>query len=182
MGCWRVWLLLTIAAGCHHPRPAVALRPEQPTAAPVARELPLTKPAPLAFDGQGVPPPPARTAVALQGDAFRKLTRPEGVEPLPRNRALHRLLVDGATVEYRDEDGAVRGAQVRVIDFDDPERNDWLAVNQFSVTENKHTRRPDVVLFINGLPLAVLELKNAAAENATMAERLGCREIFLEPE
>jgi type I restriction enzyme R subunit len=55
-----------------------------------------------------------------------------------------------------------------VIDFDDPENNDWLAVNQFTVVENKHTRRPDVVLFVNGLPLAVIELKNAADENATI--------------
>jgi len=55
-----------------------------------------------------------------------------------------------------------------VIDFDQPSANDWLAVNQFSVTENKHARRPDVVLFVNGLPLAVVELKNAADESATI--------------
>ncbi len=72
------------------------------------------------------------------------------------------------TVEYRDAEGNIRGAQARVIDFDDPTNNDWLAVNQFSVVEHKHSRRPDVVLFVNGLPLAVLELKNAAAENATI--------------
>jgi len=101
-------------------------------------------------------------------DAFRKLTRPEGADLIVRNRALHRLLVDGVTVEYRDADGSIRGAQARVIDFDDPAGNDWLAVNQFSVIENKHSRRPDVMLFVNGLPLAVLELKNAAAENATI--------------
>ena len=101
-------------------------------------------------------------------DAFRRLTRPEGADLLPRNHVLHRLLVDGVTVEYRDEEGVVRGAQVRVIDFDDPGNNDWLAVNQFTVSENKHTRRPDVVLFVNGLPLGVIELKNAVAENATI--------------
>ena len=72
------------------------------------------------------------------------------------------------TVEYRDAEGSIRGAQARVIDFDDPANNDWLAVNQFSVTENKHSRRPDVVLFVNGLPLAVLELKNAASEDASI--------------
>jgi len=110
---------------------------------------------------------PALPAEALD-DALRKLTRPEGAEPIVRNRALHRLLVDGVTVEYRDADGSIRGAQARVIDFDEPAGNDWLAVNQFSVVENKHARRPDVVLFVNGLPLAVLELKNAAAENATV--------------
>ncbi|MDB6181639.1 type I restriction endonuclease subunit R [Paracoccus fistulariae] len=101
-------------------------------------------------------------------DALRKLIRPEGVELILQNRALHRLLVDGVTVEYRDVDGAIRGAQARVINFDRPEANDWLAVNQFSVAENKHARRPDVVLFVNGLPLGVIELKNAAGQNATI--------------
>lgn len=110
---------------------------------------------------------PALPAEALE-DAFRKLTRLEGADLIVRNRALHRLLVDGLTVEYRDADGRIRGAQARVIDFDDPAGNDWLAVNQFSVVEHKHSRRPDVVLCVNGLPLAVLELKNAAAENATI--------------
>lgn len=110
---------------------------------------------------------PDLPAEALE-DAFRKLTRPEGADLIQRNRAVHRMLVDGVTVEYRAADGAIRGAQARVIDFDDPDNNDWLAVNQFSVTENKHTRRPDIVLFVNGLPLAVLELKSPADENATI--------------
>jgi type I restriction enzyme R subunit len=110
---------------------------------------------------------PQLPAEALE-DAFRRLTRPAGTERVVRNRAVHRLLVDGVTVEYREPAGNVRGAQVRVIDFDDPTDNDWLAVSQFSVVESKHSRRPDVVLFVNGLPLAVVELKNAADENATV--------------
>ena len=110
---------------------------------------------------------PALPAEALE-DAFRKLTRPEGADLIQRNRALHRLLVDGVTVEYRDADGAIRGAQARVIDFDDVWANDWLAVNQFTVVEQKHSRRLDVVLFVNGLPLAVMELKNATDEDATI--------------
>ncbi len=110
---------------------------------------------------------PALPAEALE-DAFRKLTRPEGADLIQRNRALHRLLVNGVTVEYRTQEGEVRGAQARVIDFDEPANNDWIAVNQFAVVENKHSRRPDVVLFVNGLPLAVLELKNAADEDATI--------------
>ena len=85
-----------------------------------------------------------------------------------RNRAVHRMLVEGVTVEYRRKDGAIAGTQVRVIDFDTPASNDWLAVNQFTVSEGQHTRRPDVVLFVNGLPLAVIELKNPADENATV--------------
>lgn len=101
-------------------------------------------------------------------DALRKLIRPEGVELILQNRALHRLLVDGVTVEYRDVDGAIRGAQASVVNFDRPEANDWLAVNQFSVAENKHARRADVVLFVNGLPLGLIELKNAAGQNATI--------------
>jgi len=105
--------------------------------------------------------------VALD-DAFRKLPRPEGAELSARNRAVHRLLVDGVTVEYRTPDGEIRGAQARVLDFDSTDANDWLAVNQFTVAENKHNRRPDVVLFVNGIPLAVVELKNAADENTTI--------------
>ncbi|MFN8650585.1 MAG: type I restriction endonuclease subunit R [Gemmatimonadales bacterium] len=110
---------------------------------------------------------PALPREALE-DAARKLTHPEGVDLLQRNRALHRLLVSGVSVEYRTSSGDIRGTQVRVIDFDDPSCNDFLAVNQFAVQENKHSRRPDVVLFINGLSLAVLELKNAVDEDATI--------------
>jgi type I restriction enzyme R subunit len=107
------------------------------------------------------------TAEALE-DAFRKLTRTDPPSLLERNRAVHRMLVDGVTVEYRRPDGSIAGAQARVLDFDEPDNNDWLAVNQFTVAEGQHTRRPDVVLFVNGLPLAVIELKNPADENATV--------------
>ncbi len=110
---------------------------------------------------------PSLPASALD-DAFRRLTRPEGSTPEARNRAFHRMLVDGVTVEYRDKEGRVRGAQAQVIDFDNPNRNAWLAVNQFIVTENRNTRRPDIVLFVNGLPLGVVELKNPADEDATI--------------
>jgi type I restriction enzyme R subunit len=101
-------------------------------------------------------------------DAFRRVTRPEGATLEARNRALHRMLVEGVTVEYRRRDGSIGGAQVRVIAFDSVETNDWLAVNQLTVVENKQTRRPDVVVFVNGLPLALVELKNAADEDATI--------------
>ena len=110
---------------------------------------------------------PDLPAAALD-DAFRKLARPEGATLEARNRAFHRMVVDGATVEHRTDNGAIRGAQARVIDFDDPANNDWLAVNQFTVVEIKHERRPDVVLFVNGLPLGVIELKNPADEDATI--------------
>ncbi|MBW6504930.1 type I restriction endonuclease subunit R [bacterium] len=110
---------------------------------------------------------PALPSEALE-DAYRKLTRTDAPSLLESNRAIHRLLVDGITVEYRRKDGSIAGAQAQVIDFDDPDNNDWLAVNQFTVVDGQHTRRPDVVLFVNGLPLAVIELKNPADENATV--------------
>ncbi len=100
--------------------------------------------------------------------ALRKLTRPEGASLEVRNRAFHRMLVNGVEVEYREPDGGIRGDQARVLDFDDPYANDLLAVNQFTVTDNHNTRRPDVVLFVNGLPLAIIELKNPTDEDATI--------------
>ena len=110
---------------------------------------------------------PALSADSLD-DAFRRLTRPEGSTLEARNRAFHRMLIDGVTVEHRTSDGRIRGAQVSVIDYERPEANDWLAVNQLTVIEDKSTRRPDVVLFVNGLPLGVIELKNPADEDATI--------------
>ncbi len=101
-------------------------------------------------------------------DAYRKLARADAPSLVERNRAVHRMLVDGVTVEYRRRGGSIAAAQARVIDFDVPDNNDWVAVNQFTVAEGQHTRRPDVVLFVNGLPLAVIELKNPADENATI--------------
>ena len=110
---------------------------------------------------------PSLPTEALE-DALRRLIGPEGSTLEARNRAFHRMLVDGVTVERRTDGGAIRGAQVKVIDFDNPTNNDWLAVNQYTVTENRSTRRPDVVLFVNGLPLGVIELKNPADEDATI--------------
>ena len=110
---------------------------------------------------------PDLPAAALE-DAFRKLTRPEGPTPTARNRAFQRMLAEGVTVEYRTAEGALRGAQAWAIGFDDPAANDWLAVNQLTVSENKHVRRPDVALFVNGLPLGLIELKNPADEEATI--------------
>ena len=110
---------------------------------------------------------PDLPAEALE-DAFRKLTGPEGSSLEARNRAFHRMLVAGVTVEYRTDEGALRGAQVAVLDYDDAINNDWLAVNQFTVVEGEHKRRPDIVLFVNGLPLGLIELKNPADAKATV--------------
>lgn len=83
------------------------------------------------------------------------------------NRSFHKLLTDGVPVEYYAEDRSVHD-QVKLIDFDQIDNNDWLAANQFTVIEDRKNRRPDVVVFINGLPLGVIELKNPADENATI--------------
>ena len=106
-------------------------------------------------------------------DAFRKIVRADGPSLIERNRAVHRTLVDGVTVEYHRPGEPIRGAQARVIDFDDPDNNDWLAVNQFTVVGPQgHNRRADIVIFVNGLPLGVIELKNPADEKATIGGAL----------
>ena len=110
---------------------------------------------------------PGLPADALD-DAFRKVTTPPGATLEARNRSFHHMLVDGVTVEYRHDDGTVHGDVARVVDFDEPTNNDWLAVNQFTAVENRNERRPDIVLFVNGLPLGVIELKNPADEDATI--------------
>jgi len=110
---------------------------------------------------------PQVPADALE-EAFRKLTRPDSPSLVANNHAHHKYLVEGVPVEYQRKDGSIGGDLVRVFDYGEPENNEFLAVNQFTVVENQHERRPDVVLFINGLPIAVMELKNAATENATI--------------
>ena len=101
------------------------------------------------------------------GDAFRKFTRSEGANLEDRNRAIHRMLIDGVGVEFKREDGTIGGSLAAVVDFEHPENNDWLAVNQFSIEENKNKRRPDIVLFLNGIPVVLIELKNPTDEDAT---------------
>ena len=83
---------------------------------------------------------PGLSAEALD-NAFRKIMRPEGSTLEARNRAFHRLLVEGVAVEHRTPGGAMRGAQVSVLDYGNPANNDWLAVNQFTVVEGEHERR-----------------------------------------
>ncbi len=103
-----------------------------------------------------------------RADALRRLTRIEYPGLMEENRRLHRYLIEGIPVEFATKDGAIKGDHVRLIDFENPDANDWLAVNQFTVIEQKTNRRPDVVLFLNGLPIAVIELKNAGGQNATL--------------
>lgn len=86
---------------------------------------------------------------------------------LSANRRLHNFLINGVPVEYQ-KDGETRGDFVRLIDFENPLANEWLAINQFSVQGAKYTHRPDIILFVNGLPLVLIELKNPADENANV--------------
>ncbi len=107
-----------------------------------------------------------------RSDALRKVMAVELPSLIEENRRLHRLIVEGVPVEYHGPDGTIRGDRVRLIDLEAAEggldMNDWLAVNQFTVIERGSNRRPDVVLFVNGLPIAVIELKNPGDENATV--------------
>ncbi|MEE9905396.1 MAG: type I restriction endonuclease subunit R [Chlorobium sp.] len=104
---------------------------------------------------------------AAREEALQQVFKLDHPVQLSANRAFHRLLVNGVPVEYQ-QGGETRGDLVRLVDFEHPERNDWLTVNQFTVQGPHHTRRPDIVLFVNGLPLVVIELKNPADENADL--------------
>lgn len=101
-------------------------------------------------------------------DAVKKVLAVEKPSLVEENRRLHGAIADGIAVEFYAEDGTIRGDKVRLIDFDDPAANDWLAIGQFAVIESGAKRRPDVVIFVNGLPLAVIEVKNPGAEATTL--------------
>jgi len=100
-------------------------------------------------------------------EALRKVLQVGTSALVQTNRAFHRMLRDGVPVEYPRLGGGTAGDRVRLVDFGNVFANDWLVVNQFTVIERQRNRRPDVVVFVNGLPLAVIELKNAANEKAT---------------
>jgi type I restriction enzyme R subunit len=102
---------------------------------------------------------------AARDDALKQVVDLGTPVLLAANRQFHRLLVTGVPVQYQ-RDGETRGDFVRLVDWADPTRNEWLAVNQFSITGPRHTRRPDIILFVNGLPLVLIELKNPAEPNA----------------
>jgi type I restriction enzyme R subunit len=104
-----------------------------------------------------------------RGDALRKVLATERPSLVEENRRLHKLMVEGVDIEFYAEDGTIRGDKVRLIDFDDLTANDWLATSQFTVIEGSFNRRPDIVVFVNGLPLGVIELKAPGGANATLA-------------
>ncbi len=105
--------------------------------------------------------------VAAREDAIKQVTDLGIPSLLSANRAFHKLLVGGVPVQYQ-KDGETRGDFVRLIDWAHPEKNEWWAINQFTIKGPHKTRRPDIILFVNGLPLVLLELKNPADENANI--------------
>ncbi|MDX2135272.1 MAG: type I restriction endonuclease subunit R [Saprospiraceae bacterium] len=102
-----------------------------------------------------------------QEEALKTIQRIASPDVLANNETFHRLLTEGVNVTYQ-KDGHPRGDLVWLVDFNNPDANEFLVANQFTVVENGHTKRPDMVLFVNGIPLVVIELKNAADENATI--------------
>jgi len=97
-------------------------------------------------------------------DVLRRVLRVADGTLVRTNRTFHNLLRDGVDVSYKRPDGSTKHDKVWLVDFSDVRANDWLAVNQFTVIEGGHNRRPDLVVFVNGLPLGLIELKNAANE------------------
>ena len=112
---------------------------------------------------------PELSSSALEA-GLQSLIDPQGPTLEARNRSFHSMLVNGVTVPIKRPDGTVTGEPANVIDFENPGNNDWLAVNQFTVKENQSTRRADIVLFLNGLPLGIIELKNPADQNTDIWE------------
>ncbi|MBB3269704.1 type I restriction enzyme R subunit [Pseudomonas sp. OG7] len=107
--------------------------------------------------------------LAVREDALRQVLELGVPVQLSANRLFHRLLVGGVPVQYQ-KDGETRGDFVRLIDWANVRANEWLVINQFSIQGPKHTRRPDIILFVNGLPLVLLELKNPADVNADLVK------------
>jgi type I restriction enzyme R subunit len=99
-------------------------------------------------------------------DAVRRVMQSELPSLLEENRRLHKLITEGVDVEYYANDGTLTAGKVALIDFERPEQNDWLAVSQFVVINGQNNRRPDVVVFVNGLPLGVIELKAPGSAGA----------------
>ena len=107
-------------------------------------------------------------AVAEVADVIATLRRPESADLMAENWRAFRLLTTGVPVERRDEHGQLRNVLARVIDFTHPEANDFVVVNQFTVQGHRRNRRADVVVFVNGIPLAVIELKAPGEQGATL--------------
>jgi type I restriction enzyme R subunit len=109
-----------------------------------------------------------RLGPAAIEDVIATVRRPESADVLAENWRIYKLLTTGVPVERRDEGGEIRHDLAWLVDFEEPDRNEFVAVNQYSVQGDQSTRRPDIVLFVNGLPLGVVELKVPSDERATL--------------
>ena len=122
----------------------------------------------------GLPPSALETGL-------RNLMNPDGPTLEARNRSFHHALTRGVTVPVRRPDGTVSGEPAAVVDFENPSNNDWLAVNQFTVKEDQSTRRADIVLFLNGLPLGIIELKEPGRREHRRLGRLAINSRHTKP-
>jgi type I restriction enzyme R subunit len=111
-------------------------------------------------------------------EALKKVLRTESQDLVVNNQLFHKLLVNGVQVQCKRKDGTIRDEIVWLYDFQNVRNNEFLAVNQFTIIEERHNRRPDIVLFVNGLPLVIMELKNPADENATLASALNQLHVY----
>ena len=102
-------------------------------------------------------------------EAVKKVLRTESQESVANNQLFHKLVTDGVDVQYKQEDGSIKDSKVWLFDFKDLSNNEFLAVNQFTIIEEQSNRRPDIILFVNGLPLVLFELKNPADEKADIS-------------
>ena len=112
-------------------------------------------------------------------EAINQVLRIASPDLLSNNETFHRMLTEGVSVSVHKE-GAERGELVWLVDFDNPQNNDFTVVNQYTIVENNHNKRPDILLFVNGLPLVIIELKNAADENATVQSAFRQMETYKE--
>lgn len=103
-------------------------------------------------------------------DAYRKIAIPQSPSLIMNNKAFHKMVVDGIDVSYRQKDGSIKNDKAWIFDFEDLSNNDWLVVNQFTVIEGHVEKRPDLAVIINGIPLAVFELKSSSDENVGITE------------
>jgi type I restriction enzyme R subunit len=119
------------------------------------------------------------TPTEAREDALRKVLRHDASSLIGNNRSFHKILRGGVPIEFRRDDGTITGDHVRLIDFANPGANDWLAVNQFTVVEGENNRRPDILVFVNGLPLGIIELK-IPEDTDKLLPRLGERTVVAE--
>jgi len=112
-------------------------------------------------------------------DAIRRILITESPSLIINNRSFHKMITDGIDVQYNRPDGTVKTDKVYLFDFDNPDNNDWAAINQFTVIENNINRRPDIIIFLNGIPLVLFELKSASKEETDILKAFHQIETYI---